>query len=214
MNIITICNFCKKEFEISKQRYNQNIRQKYNFYCSKECLINKQKTSKNITCAYCQKPIRKTLLQIKRSKSGKNFCSKNCTAIYHNSISKRSGHKSLPYSQAAKNELFYDYKTKAKKKNREFILTQEEFENLILDKCYYCGELPINGNSKPKRLKDNNEVFRYNGIDRKDNNKGYILENVVTSCGFCNHAKFKSTENDYIKNIERTYNYLKETKKL
>ncbi len=29
----------------------------------------------------------------------------------------------------------------------------------------------------------------YNGVDREDNNKGYIIENCVTACKRCNIAK-------------------------
>lgn len=67
------------------------------------------------------------------------------------------------------------YKSSAKKRNKYFNLTIEQFEFIISGKCYYCG--------------DNEKI----GIDRKDNNIGYVLENCVPCCWPCN--KFKRCVN-------------------
>jgi hypothetical protein len=67
------------------------------------------------------------------------------------------------------------YKNRASKKNLDFALSQDEYLRLITQDCYLCGK-----NSNSQHL---------NGIDRIDNNKGYIVDNVKPCCGGCNYMK-------------------------
>lgn len=63
----------------------------------------------------------------------------------------------------------------AKNRSIEFTLTIEHYSNLIKQPCYYeCG---------------NNVSETGIGLDRKDNTKGYTLENSVPCCAFCNIIK-------------------------
>lgn len=87
-----------------------------------------------------------------------------------------------PESIAVKNEVYKNYRQAAKHRNKEFLLTKEEFNNIIIQNCTYCG-------SKPNMSSKRNQTFKYNGIDRKDNNIGYTLENCVSCCSTCNYAK-------------------------
>lgn len=82
--------------------------------------------------------------------------------------------------------IYQMYKRGAKKRKLDFYLTQSGFETIIQQQCYYCGE-------KPKK---------YNGVDRFDSQKGYILDNCVSCCEQCNFMKkdFK---------IENWYNKMK-----
>lgn len=65
----------------------------------------------------------------------------------------------------------------------EFKLTLTEFGKLVNGKCYYC--------SIPKR--------KYLlGIDRLDNSKGYIKNNIVTCCKICNIMKNTLNEATFI----------------
>jgi hypothetical protein len=59
-------------------------------------------------------------------------------------------------------------------RNKLFTLSQEEFEKIVIQPCYYCGFY-----SKHKFL----------GIDRINNTKGYILSNCITCCKMCNMMK-------------------------
>jgi len=65
-------------------------------------------------------------------------------------------------------------------------LSYEEFVFFTKDvECHYCGE-PIKWPEyAPQRTTG---VKRYN-LDRKDNSKGYSLENCVVCCKTCNYAK-------------------------
>lgn len=56
--------------------------------------------------------------------------------------------------------------------------------------CHYCGSLPKSGyweNSSYR--KEWNKPFISNGLDRFDNSKGYIKDNVIPCCIRCNRAK-------------------------
>ena len=75
------------------------------------------------------------------------------------------------YSAASYNE----YKRRADNKSLLFEITNDEYVELIADNCYLCG-------------RDGSNEFT-NGIDRIDNNLGYIMTNVKSCCGSCNYIK-------------------------
>lgn len=83
------------------------------------------------------------------------------------------------------NRILRQYKKQAKYRNLDFNLLDEDFRRLITSNCYYCGVIPL----QIMKAKESNGEFIYNGIDRKDNTLGYILENCVSCCGTCNTAK-------------------------
>jgi hypothetical protein len=77
-------------------------------------------------------------------------------------------------------ETTYEYrfnvgKKNAKNKNREWKLTQPEWEDIVVKGCFYCGTSlrEVTGCS----------------LDRIDNTKGYVLDNVLPCCGFCNRIR-------------------------
>ncbi len=63
----------------------------------------------------------------------------------------------------------------ARRKGREWTLTEPEYLTLIAEPCGYCG------------LKSNVEASI--GLDRLDNSKGYIQGNCVSCCVECNIAR-------------------------
>lgn len=82
------------------------------------------------------------------------------------------------------------YKRNAKKRNLEWSITLEQFDKLIFSNCYYCGDEPRVHELKRKTL-------IYNGLDRVDNNKGYIIDNVVACCTICNMMKYTLSLDDF-----------------
>lgn len=60
--------------------------------------------------------------------------------------------------------------------------------------CYYCGALPEKRPSQRGR-----SSILASGIDRVDNNVGYIADNVVPCCTWCNQAKNSHSAEDFIK---------------
>lgn len=81
--------------------------------------------------------------------------------------------------------------------NRGFHLTVEDVKALISRPCHYCGESMQNSS----RLKKT--IFRWNGIDRKDNNLGYTLSNCVPCCRQCNIAKGTQSVEQFLAWINR-----------
>jgi len=107
--------------------------------------------------------------------------------------------------------LLNNYKKSAKNRNLKFSITEEKFKKLTSSNCYYCGESPSNikhNHSKTTHGIEHSKYI-YNGIDRKDNNKGYTIENCVPCCGICN--KMKSTMN--IDNFLNQINKIKDNRK-
>ena len=82
-----------------------------------------------------------------------------------------------------KHVIWNHYVKGAKKRGIHFDLTKTQFELLILQPCFYCTHCT------------QGEV---NGIDRLDNNKGYIEDNVVSCCKFCNLAKGTQHPQEFI----------------
>lgn len=66
------------------------------------------------------------------------------------------------------------------KRGLSYNLTREQFMSFWQMPCSYCG--------------DSIDTI---GIDRVDNAKGYEMDNVVSCCGVCNHAKAKMDAEEY-----------------
>lgn len=91
--------------------------------------------------------------------------------------------KSVTDEEFFKTVKLNHYKTSAKRRNLEFNLEDEYFLSLITSNCGYCGSPPsLENNYK------NHKIF-LNGIDRVDNNLGYVNNNVISCCHICNKAK-------------------------
>jgi len=75
------------------------------------------------------------------------------------------------------------YKARAHHKGIAFSLTLEQFHEIILADCCYCGS--------PPAVRDVKRYGSYavNGIDRKDSGGAYTLENCVPCCPKCNYGK-------------------------
>jgi 5-methylcytosine-specific restriction endonuclease McrA len=84
---------------------------------------------------------------------------------------------------AVQNRLYAIYKWGAKKRDYAFDLTKEEFSSIVYSRCHYCNRLPSN-----IFLFEETE-YHYNGIDRVNNDLGYVSGNVVACCKRCNQAK-------------------------
>ena len=98
--------------------------------------------------------------------------------------------------------VFRDYKERAARRGKEFILTFEEWQNFTQQPCHYCG-IP------PKLVSANtfNKGLSYNGIDRINNLKGYTKENCVPCCAFCNMAKSRYTVSTFLDNVDKIYHF-------
>lgn len=97
--------------------------------------------------------------------------------------------------EAAFNHLFTSYRSAAKRNEREWGLTRDEFLALTKLPCHYCGAKP----SKAYRTTNGcNGTYTYNGVDRVDNSRGYVTDNCVACCAICNRMKGVFTAAEYI----------------
>lgn len=85
-------------------------------------------------------------------------------------------------------------------RNKGWELSKEEFSTLVYDKCYYCGREPF----RSTNYRGNGNIV-INGIDRIDNNIGYVYENCVTACWDCNRAKGEMTYTEFTNLVELIY---------
>ena len=107
----------------------------------------------------------------------------------------------LKLGLATMHRLINVYKRSAKIRGIEYKLTEKQFANLTQRDCHYCGAKPSNIHIH----KDTNGDYIYNGLDRVNNNKGYIINNVVPCCKRCNRAKRNFTLEDFKDWIEKIY---------
>lgn len=93
--------------------------------------------------------------------------------------------------------VFSKYQKSARIRNLEFDLTKTEALKLFKEKCYYCNDLPEN-------IETTYQVV-YQGIDRIDNDKGYIKGNIVPCCSFCNYAKHYHSQEKFLNKVEKIH---------
>lgn len=91
--------------------------------------------------------------------------------------------------------LYVRYNIGSKKRNIQFELTIEEFNKLVCSPCYYCN------------VYSEEEVI---GVDRVDSEIGYILDNVVPCCEYCNIMKNDLSLEDFIEHVSKIYHNMKD----
>lgn len=101
-------------------------------------------------------------------------------------------------------KLYGDLLRSGRNRNYEVTLTIDECGVLVNGDCTYCGTSPRH--ISYVRTKQN-QNFYGNGIDRRDNTKGYTLENSVSCCKNCNSAKSTLTEDEFSILIAKIYNH-------
>jgi hypothetical protein len=85
--------------------------------------------------------------------------------------------------------IYYDIKRRCNKKNISLKISIKEFLYWYYNqerKCQYCGISEENW----KICKDSlNKFYKKLQVDRKNNNLGYSLDNIVLACPRCNFVK-------------------------
>lgn len=109
----------------------------------------------------------------------------------------------LPNNQAAFNQLLWHYKKGASSRGLVFALSPEEADRLFKLPCAYCGQAPSQVSKASQ-----SSMYVYNGIDRIDNDKGYIQGNVAPCCKMCNWCKGKHSLEDFRNWIDRVHRCL------
>lgn len=141
---------------------------------------------------------------IVRKNNIENNTTKSC-GCYKKKIQRERLTKEDGYAQMI--QAYCTFKNNAKKRKLDVAISFEEWKLIGKESCYYCGSPPSN----IRQSKHNSGDYTYNGIDRKDNNLGYTIENSLPCCCICNHAKSNMTYKDFINWIKRLTSKLNES---
>lgn len=127
-----------------------------------------------------------------------NICNKEYLKHTNNIFDGRSKRCKDCRAMTAEHKTFTLVKQTAKRRKIKFLITEEEWLNLATKNCYYCD-------SQPKNCIASYGEFKYNGLDRIDTTKEYVLENVVPCCRMCNTAKSDHDYETFLDWIEKIY---------
>lgn len=107
----------------------------------------------------------------------------------------------IAFGQSAKNKRIFEYKKKARKSGKEFLLTNDQFFYITQQSCHYCGILPYR--SSLTKGTHHYGDFVYNGVDRINSDKGYTIDNCVPCCRMCNMGKLDSSYQEFIDHLNQ-----------
>lgn len=113
---------------------------------------------------------------------------------------------SLPFGISAAKSVYRQYKVHAATRGYLFNVSWDDFLNITKQNCYYCGTSPNNSLGRTDKKRGNGR-YTYNGMDRKDNTKGYFLDNVVPCCKRCNRAKDVMNSSEFLTWIEKVHSH-------
>ena len=141
----------------------------------------------------------------------KNGQTKSCGCL--NTINRKNKKESL-YKKNIKYHPSITTARKIWKKRYSDGISFEEFYKLSQMPCHYCGSEPSNiqnaalDDKKSSKYAKENGYFKYNGLDRIDNNKSHVYDNCVPCCKWCNYAKRERNLEDFKIWIQNLYKNL------
>lgn len=97
---------------------------------------------------------------------------------------------------------YESYRQAAQKRNLSFLISFDNFMDIVKRNCYYCNAEP---EMRPTHHKRWDFKFPMSGIDRVNPKIGYELENIVPCCSHCNRAKWDYTAEEFKSWIKRVY---------
>lgn len=154
-----ICKFCGVKKLVSAARAKECS------HCSRQCYIKDAHAVGQRECKSCKQLKSITDFYAYAAKEGKNTRRRYCYECEKKRVNVRA---QTPH------ERWMHSKRRSAKSGQIWEISFEIFKKLISEKCHYCGgKLNLTGC----------------GLDRKDNNEGYIEQNVVSCCRQCNTVK-------------------------
>ena len=131
------------------------------------------------------------------SKSRRVSCGCRCPFPLSNGVSEVTAKYGSPF-----NRLRSEYIFNAERRGYVWRLTDEQFYNLVIDDCFYCGSEPVLSSHSIATIK-----FYANGVDRLDSSEGYFIDNCVPCCPDCNYFKNKFPYDKFISLITKIYEH-------
>jgi hypothetical protein len=110
--------------------------------------------------------------------------------------------------ESAIEEQYRHTKGTAKKRKKPFHLTYEQYKEIAVKNCNYCGSEPYERYSQVK----NSKKIKLNGIDRVNPKIGYTIGNCVPCCGTCNTMKMDRSLDEFLMKITEIYLKCQSTK--
>lgn len=98
---------------------------------------------------------------------------------------------------SALRRAYLTYQAQARDRGYPFALSEEEFARITQLPCVYCAAVRVSTTRLSK------SEFRYNGIDRIDNAKGYVEGNMAPCCRPCNLMKGTRSHEEFLAHIQR-----------
>lgn len=135
----------------------------------------------------------------------REHCSCECEG-WRSEWADKIGRKPMPNHQSHVNIIYCHYKRGAEDRGLAFELTKEQVRSLIEQDCYYCGQKPVVRYTAEGCAGE----YEWNGIDRVDNTKGYMMDNCVPCCKLCNFGKRDLTLDEFTEWIHRAYHSMKQ----
>ncbi len=157
-------------------------------YKEKQQKVDKSRENNNemSLCIRCGEVQKLSCFQIKSGELSR-YCSscrlKSC--IYDKSRIRRN------VKTNEKRIKYYIRNAKPHRRDKKWELTMEQALDIISKPCHYCGEYEEN-------INDNGISYNNIGIDRVDNKKDYIIDNVVPACSMCNYMKYTHSIDKFI----------------
>ena len=138
---------------------------------------------------------------LKRKEKVLNGSVRSCGCLQRETFERLLGRRKLGNGEASANERYGAYKRAAHLRGLTFELTKEQFMDIVSKPCIYCGvdKSQIYRKNNPHR----NGMFKYTGIDRYDNTKGYTVENCVPCCTKCNRMKLDMTPDEMLAQMKK-----------
>lgn len=120
----------------------------------------------------------------------------------------RDGKKYYKNTITAKQGIYNNYRLNAKRRRIAWEIDYFDFYACIREPCHYCGlEYSL-------LVQTNEGGYYYNGVDRVDNRRGYVSDNIVPCCKHCNRAKGTLSEHEFLTLVERIYKKQRGVKKM
>lgn len=92
------------------------------------------------------------------------------------------------------NQRLVQLKASAKARNIAVDLNVDYYRQLLELGCMYCGESLVDKSGY--------------GLDRLDNTRGYVFDNVTPCCGLCNRAKGTMSSSDFVSWVNKTHTFM------
>lgn len=116
--------------------------------------------------------------------------------------------KTFPGSQyTTAHRVLANYVQSAKRRNLDWLLSEEVGIELLSGDCHYCGEPPVAALKSRSIKRARKDGFAYNGIDRRNPSVGYTEGNCVSCCSTCNYFKAGMTEEEFTQQIIKIYRH-------